>query len=69
MLELADKNYSANMEKISDKDLSLLSRDEILTRMTALIRGERFCDGLIAKALRDGSLEALSVRLNEITRS
>lgn len=68
-LELADMNYIENMKRISDKDISTLSRDEILTRMTALIRGERFCDGLIAEALSDGSLEALSVRLNKITRS
>ena len=67
-LNLTDKNYFANMEKIKDKPISKLTRDEILTRMTYLIRAERFCDGTIEDALNDGTLEALSTRLHEITK-
>ena len=67
-LDLTDKNYFENMEKIKGKPVLELTRDEILTRMTFLIRAERFCDGTIEDALNDGTLEALSARLHEITR-
>ena len=67
-LNLTDKNYFANYVKIKDKPIAELTRDEILTRMTFLIRAERFCDGTIEEALNDGTLEALSVRLQEITK-
>ena len=67
-LDLTDKNYFENMEKIKGKPVSKLTRDEILTRMTYLIRAERFCDGTIEEALNDGTLEALSTRLHEITK-
>ena len=67
-LDLTDKNYYKNMEKIKDKPITELTRDEILTRMTYLLRAERFCDGTIEDALNDGTLEALSTRLHEITK-
>jgi hypothetical protein len=67
-LKLTDKNYYENMEKIKDKPIDQLTRDEILTRMTYLIRAERFCDGTIEAALNNGTLEALSTRLHEITK-
>ena len=67
-LDLTDKNYFENMEKSKGKPIPELTRDEILTRMTFLIRAERFCDGTIEDALNDGTLEALSVRLHEITK-
>ena len=67
-LDLTDKNYFENMEKSKGKPVAELTRDEILTRMTFLIRAERFCDGTIEEALNDGTLEALSVRLHEITK-
>lgn len=66
--ELGDRNYIDNSKLIKDKDIDRLTRDETLTRMTHLIRGERFCDGVIAKALENGELEALCVHLNEITK-
>lgn len=67
-LDLVDRNYLDNSKLIEDKDISELTRDETLTRMTFLIRGERFCDGMIAKALGSGELEALCVHLHEITK-
>ena len=67
-LDLTDKNYFENMEKSKGKPIPELTRDEILTRMTFLIRAERFCDGTIEDALNDGTLEALSTRLHEITK-
>ncbi len=67
-LDLADSDYEENMERIREKDIENLTRDEILTRMTYLVRAERFCDGVIEEALNDGTLEALSARLHEITK-
>ena len=67
-LDLTDRDYFDHFEKIKDKPIEELTRDEILTHMTFLVSGERFCDGTIEKALNDGILEALSVRLHEITK-
>jgi len=67
-LDLTDKNYLENAELLKGKPIETLTRDEILTRMTFLVRAERFCDGTIEAALRDGTLEALSTRLQEIVK-
>ena len=67
-LDLTDMNYYEHYKKIKDKPIEELTRDEILTRMTYLVRAERFCDGVIEEALNDGTLEALSTRLYEITK-
>ena len=66
-LELTDHDYMEHFEAIKAKSVEKMTRDEVLSYMTYLIRGERFCDGLIAGALRDGTLEALSVRLRQLT--
>ena len=76
-LKLTDQNYLENYdaiqsrlgtEGISLKDsIAQLSRDEVLTVMTFIVRKERFCDGTIAHALEDGTLEALCVRLHAVT--
>ena len=66
--ELTDFDYGENIEKIKGKPIGQLTRDEVLTRMTWLVRGERFCDGLIAEWLENGSLEALCARLQELVR-
>ena len=67
-LDLTDRDYFNHFEKIEDKPVEELTRDEILTWMTYLVRAERFCDGTIEEALNDGTLEALSLRLHEITK-
>ena len=64
-LDIVDNNYIENCEKIKQKQISDLTRDETLTRITSIIRGERFCDGTIAKALENGMLEELCVHLHE----
>ena len=66
-LDLMDRDYLSNIEKMKDRPIEKLGRDEVLTRMTWLIRGERFCDGLIAEWLENGLLEALCRRLYELT--
>ena len=67
-LEIADDDYIENCHKISDKPVSELTRDETLTRLTAVVRSERFCDGSIAEALENGVLEGLCVHLHEVTK-
>lgn len=67
-LDIADKNYIENTEKSKLKQILELTRDETLTRITAIIRAERFCDGTIAEALENGVLEELCVHLHEVTK-
>lgn len=61
-----DMNYSANYEKIGDKEISQMNRKEIATMLTFIQRGERFCDGHIACYVEDGTLLKLMERLREI---
>ncbi len=67
-LKLADVNYTENYKAVRNKNISTLTRDEILTYITFLIRTERFCEGCIADALNDGTFEKLCTRLHELTR-
>ena len=62
-LDLVDENYFKNFEYIKDKPIEALSRDEILTYLTYFIRGEKFCDGLIAANLKNGTIEKLQNNL------
>lgn len=66
-LDLTDYNYPENYDDSKSKAISELTRDEVLTRMTFILRKERFSTGAIASALKDGSLEQLSMRLRELT--
>ena len=67
-LDIADKNYSENIENLKQKQITDLTRDETLTRITAIVRAGRFCDGAIAKALENGVLEELCVHLHEAAK-
>lgn len=63
-LELIDYNYIENYnEGIKDKKIDELYFEEILSYMTYFIRGERFCDGLIASNLENGKIEELEKKL------
>lgn len=66
-LDLIDKNYIENYENIEDEEIECLSRNEVLTYLTHLIRGERFCEGLIAEVLENGIIERLELRLRALT--
>lgn len=65
--ELDDKNYLENKKKIYSKKIEDLDKYQILTELTYIIRGERFCDGLIATNLENGRLENLLRHLKKIT--
>ena len=64
-LDIADNNYIANMKKIQSKAINTLTADQTLTRLTAIVRGEKFCEGNIAEALESGELEELCRHLHE----
>ena len=58
-LQLVDKNYLDNLRIYKYKKIEELSLEETLSYLTWIIRGERFCDGCIASALEDGTIEKL----------
>ena len=62
-LELLDYNYIENFKYIKNEDIEELDFDEILSYLTYIIRGERFCDGLIASNLSNGTIELLEEKL------
>ena len=58
-LKLPDYNYLDNVNKFKNKEIEELSLEETLSYLTFIIRGERFCDGHIATALENGTIEKL----------
>ena len=58
-LKLTDFNYLENFEIYKHKEIEKLSIEETLSYITFIIRGERFCDGHIASALENGTIEKL----------
>ena len=62
-LELLDHNHVKNFYYIKEKNIEELNFNEILSYLTHIIRGERFCDGLIASNLGNGNIELLEKRL------
>ena len=62
-----DKNYIENYEKLGDPiDYGSLNIEELRTVITHYVRGERFCDGLLAGALEDGTLLKVLERIKEL---
>ncbi len=62
-----DKNYIENYEKLDHPiDYGTLNIDELRTVITHYVRGERFCDGLLAGALEDGTLLKVLERIKEV---
>ncbi len=62
-----DKNYIENYEKLNHPiDYGTLNIDELRTVITHYVRGERFCDGLLAGALEDGTLLKVLERIKEV---
>ena len=60
------QNYLEMYENIKDKKISDLTLDEIVVYCTFINRGERFCDGFIAKFLDNGILVKLFERYLEL---
>ena len=65
LLEL-DKDYIENYRKLSVPfDYDSMTIDELRTVITHLVRGERFCEGLIAEAVENGTLLKILMRIRE----
>ena len=64
--DLLDKGYMENEKLIHGKDIDKLTYREIGTMLTAIIRGDRFCSGLIYSKVKDGTLLKLLERLKDI---
>lgn len=60
------ENYKEIYEKIEQKDINKLSKDELVAYFTYIERGERFCDGHIAKFLDNGIFVKLYERYLEL---
>lgn len=67
-LELGNMNYIDKHKIIEDKEINDLTLDEILIKLTFIIRQERFCTGLIASEIKNGTLEKIIKRLNELVQ-
>lgn len=65
-IQLGDTNYIENMKLTQNKDISILSFDEVRTELTAIIRAERFCSGAWHSAVESGRLLELLERLNDL---
>lgn len=61
-----DYNYLENFKLIQNKNIKYLTKDELKTYATRIFRGERFCDGLIARCIDDGTLESVIKRYLEL---
>ena len=68
-----DYNYTDNLEKppfinrkIDNLDYSALNVENIRTVITVIFRGERFCDGSIARGVESGILLNSLLRLRDI---
>ncbi|MCI9275038.1 MAG: hypothetical protein HFJ24_03255 [Clostridia bacterium] len=67
-LELGIANYIDKHKLIENKEIENLTLDEVLVKLTFFIRQERFCTGLVASRIKDGTIEKLIKRLNELTQ-
>ena len=64
--DLTDKNYLENNKKIEHKDINDMNYNEIITKITFFLRGERFCSGFWYSSFKDGTLLKLLERLNQL---
>ena len=64
--DLLDKEYMENENLIKDKNIDELTYNEVGTMLTAIIRGDRFCSGLIYSKVKDGTILKLLERLKEL---
>lgn len=60
---LIDYNYGENYKKIEDKQVADYSYEDVLTALSAIIRGDRFVSGQIYSCFKDGTLLKLVEKL------
>ena len=62
-INATDFDYVRNIEKIEDKAEEHIMEDELITKLTLFVRGEKFCEGMLSVALRDGTIQKILERL------
>ena len=65
-LEEYEKEYGESVYGNMEKYIPSANREMLSVLLTAIVAGERFCDGCIAEAISNGSLSAILFRLKEI---
>ena len=43
--------------------MEALTETEVITKLTLFVRGEKFCEGMLSVALRDGTIQKILERL------
>lgn len=66
--DLVDKEYMENEKLIKEKDINELTYKEVGTELTSIIRGDRFCSGLIYSKVKDGTFLKLLERLQKVIK-
>jgi len=64
-IDAVDFDYVRNIEKIEDKAVEDMTEAELITKLTLFVRGEKFCEGMLSGALRDGTIQKI---LEELKR-
>lgn len=65
-----DHDYIENRRKLNRPlDYGTLTKEELSTVLTSLVRTERLCDGTIAAAIENGSLLKILERIKEVYES
>ncbi len=61
--ELIDKEYVENSKKLQNKQLDEYTFEEVLTKITEIIRGDRFSSGYLYSNVKNGTMLKLIERL------
>ena len=64
-----DKMKSYGLKSDKSADISSLDVEAVLTLIMWVVRGERFCDGLILSSIKEGRMQAMLRRLKELDNS
>lgn len=67
--DLLDKSYLEHCEELENKPIELYTQQEVLSRLTFVYRGERFCDGHIECWIESGGFLRLLERYMELEGS
>ena len=57
-----DYNYEDNFKKIAEKSIENMTKPEIITYITHIFRGNKFCEGFLQKHIENGILKKLAER-------
>ena len=64
-LGIIDYSYNEHLEAIENKSMEELTESELITRLTFMIRGDRFSEGFLNSALKNGTVQRILERLGK----